>query len=225
MKKKLVVVMAHPDDAELLCFGTILKYLKRGYIVDIIIACNGENGISLNDKKQQDIIKLGSSIRLQESLNAFVGTSVKLKNLGYEDGNIQLNGKLISDIESNLHQLNPEILISHYVETSGLDHQDHRVVGQACMNASLRCKSLKLLLQAQPLSSNIDFSPNYFVNISDEFDRKIKALECHESQQGRAYLTKEYHLSRCRENANRVAYQDKKGILFESFFSKLVVDF
>jgi LmbE family N-acetylglucosaminyl deacetylase len=223
MNKQLVVIMAHPDDAEILCFGTILKYLKKGYTVDIITVCSGENGISLADRQHKDIRKLHSSIRHQESLRAFEGTSAILKNLEYEDGNIQLNGKLISDIELNLHQLNPQVLITHYVEPSGLDHQDHRIVGQACVNASLRCKSLKILLQAEPLCSRINFFPNYFINISNEFDRKIEALKCHESQKGRDYLTKEYHLLRGRQNANKVTYQSEKEMLFESFYS-LVID-
>jgi LmbE family N-acetylglucosaminyl deacetylase len=38
----IAAVCAHPDDIELLCAGTMIKYMQKGHIVTFIIATNGE---------------------------------------------------------------------------------------------------------------------------------------------------------------------------------------
>ena len=40
-KKKLCVIVAHPDDAEVLCYGTIQKYLRKGWFCRILIVTSG----------------------------------------------------------------------------------------------------------------------------------------------------------------------------------------
>lgn len=222
---KIIAVLAHPDDAELTCFGTLLKYVAQGHEVKVIIACTGERGISIPERKHSTQ-RLEQSLRYQESLRAFSATGIEVETLAYEDGSLAFNCDLISAIETKLRTSQPDILLTHFVCANGNDHQDHYVLGQTCVNAALRCKSLKKLLHAEPLQPvKCDFMPNYFVNITDYFERKIQALSEHTSQQGRAYLTREFHLTRSRNNALAAATEfHTQGLLFESFYCRQWVD-
>ena len=51
-KKKLCVIVAHPDDAEVLCYGTIQKYLRKGWFCRILIVTSGDKGANI-DRKQE----------------------------------------------------------------------------------------------------------------------------------------------------------------------------
>lgn len=218
-RKSVVTVMAHPDDAELTCFGTLLHYLDHGYQAHVLIVCTGEHGISVHDKEQGDIQRLGKQLRFQESEAAFAGSGVALQALGYEDSQFSLDTVLISAIEKRLHMIQPTILLTHFVNSTGADHQDHSIVGQACMNVAVRCPSIQLILQAQPLQDiRSQFKPNYFVDITKFFEQKMTALAAHQSQAGRAYLTREYHHVRGRVNAlGAGTLFFEQGKLFESF--------
>ncbi len=220
----LALIMAHPDDAELLCYGTIKKYLQENFNVYLLIVCNGKQGISVKDKDRLERDSIDTDIRARETLKAFEGLNVQIEFLGYNDSHIQMNNQLISDIERYLIKISPEILITHYVEGSGFDHQDHVVTGQCVLNASVRLSGLKKILMPEPLQSfKIAFNPNFFVNITDFFEDKINAINVHKSQAGRVYLTREFHLLRCQRNAlSAGADYYRNGMLFESFVSKII---
>jgi N-acetylglucosamine malate deacetylase 1 len=220
----LAIVMAHPDDAELLCFGTIRKYLQDGYKVYLFIVCSGEYGISVQDKQRLGKDSIDTQVRAQETLEAFQDLDVQVKFLGYKDSHIQMNNQLISDIEKHLAEVRPEILITHYVEASGFDHQDHTVTGQCTLNASVRLTGLRTILMSEAIQSfKMDFKPNFFVNITDYFEQKMVAINAHKSQAGRVYLMESFHLLRCQRNALAAGtdyYRD--GLLFEGFISKTI---
>lgn len=220
----LAVVMAHPDDAELLCFGTIKKYLQDGYKIYLFIVCNGEYGISVKDKQRLGKDSIDTRIRAQETINAFAGLDVQVEFLDYRDSHIKMENQLISDIEKRLAQIHPEILMTHYVETSGFDHQDHIVIGQCALNISLRLSALKMILMPEPINSfKIDFNPNFFVNITEYFEEKMAAINAHKSQAGRVYLMREFHLLKCQKNALAAGTDYyRKGLFFESFVSKII---
>ena len=51
----IACVTAHPDDVELLCAGTMIKYIQKGHKVTIIIVTNGEIGSC--DLSKEETIK------------------------------------------------------------------------------------------------------------------------------------------------------------------------
>ena len=55
INKKILVVVAHPDDEVLGCGGTILKYINEGYKIDLITLTDGVS--SRNLKKQKNTIE------------------------------------------------------------------------------------------------------------------------------------------------------------------------
>ena len=93
------IVAAHPDDAEILCFGTIARLLSDGCKVHLIIVCDGNRGISVDDQARLGIESLSPDLRSSEVADAFKGYDVALDFLGFRD-DVALCGPLISKIES-----------------------------------------------------------------------------------------------------------------------------
>lgn len=222
MKKKISVIMAHPDDAEIICSGTIFKYLARGFEVIINIVCSGNMGISVIDRDNQLVSGIDESIRANETKLAFSRYEhIKINFLGFRDGEINQDINLTSKIERVLLDDKPNIVITHFNDISGNDHQDHAVVSKTTTNALNRIKNVEKILYAEPiLSYKMDFQPNYFEDITIHFDEKIECLRFHNSQSGRFYLTKDFHLTRGRMNALKVhSSKFMKCDLYESFIS------
>ena len=85
MHVDILVIMAHPDDAELLCSGTILSSINGGMSVGIIDLTKGELGTRGNEK-----------IRLKEADDSAKVLGVKFRdNLDLRDGFFNVNEKSI----------------------------------------------------------------------------------------------------------------------------------
>lgn len=195
---RVVAVLAHPDDAELSCFGTLMKYAQAGCRVSVVIVCTGEHGVSVEDKGEAGVDRLSNSLRFQESVRAFEHTGIYVESLLYEDSSFQMDNAFVSNIERRLKELVPSVLITHFVDASGVDHQDHSLVGRACLNIAVRCPSIRRVLLTEPVQSErCGFVPNYYVAINEHFERKVQAVSAHASQVGRFYLTRDYHWQRC----------------------------
>jgi len=101
-KPVLMAVVAHPDDAELRCFGTLCRYRDSGYKCHVIIMCSGENGISLNDRVVMNETHMLKQERLQETIKAFEGSNINVEILDADDAYTQFSRDLIIKIEKNL---------------------------------------------------------------------------------------------------------------------------
>ena len=212
-----LVVMAHPDDAELGCFGTLLALRARGWSVSLLIVGSGEQGVSIEDR-ERGAAPLATSLRFEESQRAFEGTGVSLQSLLWPDGAIRCDRELIAQIEQRLRQLSPSLVITHFIDDSGVDHQDHGAVARATMNACARASSVRTLLMAQPQLSRTSYSPQVFIDVTPFHERKLQALSAHQSQAGRVYLSREYHEARAAMNAHRAGpWLLAQGRRFESF--------
>lgn len=221
----LLIVLAHPDDAEILCFGTIKKFIEQGSRVSLVIVCAGDTGLSIAEQESRGSKKIDNTLRYEETVAAFAGSGVEIQCLGFTDGELQLNTALISAIEKAMSMINPDALITHFIDYGGTEHQNHTTVGRAAINAAVRTRSLRLILHPEPLSKRALFTPNYFVDITRHFAAKVEALSKHKTQAGRPYLTSDYHYARCRYNASRLGLDAPSGgPLFESFYSYLYID-
>ena len=49
--KKILLILAHPDDEVFSCGGAIAKYSGLGYSIDLICATKGEKGIKGDSRK------------------------------------------------------------------------------------------------------------------------------------------------------------------------------
>lgn len=203
---KMMVIMAHPDDAELLCFGTICKYSKKGYAIKLLVITSGE--------------KAGkASIREQEVRLAFANfKNIVLEFGNFPDGDLQVNNYLISYIEKSISEFAPQIIITHYIDYFGYDHQDHVAVAKAVVNVTYR-QSIDVLLHAEPHCVKTDYNPNYFVDITEYREQKSNALLAHKSQSSKHYFNSNYQQVRAYKNSILWDRNVQIGsIVLETFF-------
>jgi LmbE family N-acetylglucosaminyl deacetylase len=222
--RKVLAIFAHPDDAEILCFGSLLHFQEAGAEVVVSIATSGRRGISLEDRESTGINDLGDAIRIEESRRAFAATGVALDPLGLPDGELRPERNLILAMESCLRRHEPDLLLTHFACEEGLDHQDHRAVSIAAMNAARRCRSIRMILQPEPLWSDPSFRPTHFIDITSHFERKLEALRAHKTQTGRFYLDEPFQRMRAQQSALRAgSWHFEKQRLFESAECALAV--
>lgn len=216
---RVAVVMAHPDDAEITCLGTLLRFKANGSEVKIFVVCDGRNGISIVDKLAQGVEELNPDIRADESTSALADSGIELEILNHNDGDLRLDRYFISAIERQLLEFAPTILITHYHHTDAADHQDHLVTSEALLNIVRRCPSIVLVMHPEPLvSAMIGWKPNFYVDVTPYFATKLKALRCHDSQKGRFYLCEKWHHMRARMNAiAALPARFDEDLHFESF--------
>ena len=128
MKLDILAIMAHPDDVELCCSGTLLRHISMGHAVGIVDLTQGELGTRGN-----------AELRMEEAENARILMGAKVRyNLGLPDGffdfSIENKRKIVEKIR--LHQ--PDIVITNAVSDRHPDHgRGSKLVSDACFLSGL----------------------------------------------------------------------------------------
>lgn len=211
--QKALVVFAHPDDSDFYVGGTIARLTAAGVNVHYLCASYGEKGDAQGFTPDQI-----ARIRLEEQLTAAEILGVSRENvefLGLPDGGIVCNRELIDAIVKVIRRIKPEIVIALDINTLdpawGVNHADHRAIGQATIDAVYPYARNKNELPHLPphevrtlLVLNYR-DPNCFVEISGAaWQAKKAALSAHKSQWGDAEHVIEKANQRSRESFTRI---------------------
>ena len=180
----IAAVCAHPDDVELLCAGTMIKYIQKGHKVTFIIATNGEIGSPTLAKKEI------ADIRHEEAIKGAKIIGAELIWLGYPDEFLFNNKETRLNFINVLRQAEPDVVFTHYADYYNCDHNAVSII----VNETSALLSIKnITTEYPPANSNpylyfIDtvfckgFEPEEFVDISDVIELKKEALLAHKSQ-------------------------------------------
>jgi LmbE family N-acetylglucosaminyl deacetylase len=232
LSKKAMVVVAHADDAEYSCSGTIAKLCSQKWDVAYVLCTNGSKGSSDNNMTSEEI----AAIRRKEQIEA--GQVLGLKDvafLDYEDSALEPSLSLRKDIARQIRKYRPDILITTYPARNlnsnyGLGHPDHIAAGEAAIAAVFPTARDHLtfpeLLEEgyQPHKVSEVWiigapDPDLWVDVSDHMETSIKALLKHSSQMSRAdEETKEMMYSGRRERA------EGKGMLYAETFKRVIIE-
>lgn len=185
MNKKVVVIAPHADDEVLGCGATIASHVRNGDIVFIIIATNAAIGAP----------ELFDKIRIQkvrkEALEAHKYLGVE-KTFFLDFPAPALNTfpeyKISLSISKIFNEIKPNIL---YLPHPGDMHQDHKAIYRASLVSARPLGDHKITnIYIYETLSETDwtpmnesaFIPNHFVNVTDVFDEKVKAMKFFKSQ-------------------------------------------
>ena len=174
--------MAHPDDAELCCSGTILSCIDNGLSVGMIDLTRGELGTRGSGK-----------VRIEEAKNAAKVLGVNFRyNLELRDGFISDDEESIFEVVKIIREFKPKVIITNSKTDRHPDHESAaRLVKKACFLSGLikistkkdnldqeswRPKSLLYSIQ------NNYIEPHFVVDVSKYIDVKINAVNCFKSQ-------------------------------------------
>lgn len=123
--KKMLLSFAHPDDESFAVAGTVAKYVKAGWSVDLVCATRGEAG-DAGPYENATKERLGE-IRQKELEKAatLLGIS-SVTFLGYMDGTLtnEPPGEIEDKIHQKMEELVPDVVIT-FDTTGGSNHPDH----------------------------------------------------------------------------------------------------
>lgn len=170
--RRIVAIGAHFDDIELGCGGSLLRFKKYEYDLDIIVVTN--SGYSHYS---------GSVIRsngeaFAEGKDACEAIGAKLWCLNRKTKNVKCDHVLVEDIECILDQISPDIIFSHWL---GDLHEDHYEVARASLLAARHYPSV-LLYRSNWYHSDKEFKGRFYIDISHEMEEKIEILKMHKSE-------------------------------------------
>jgi len=193
--ERVLVVMAHPDDAEFSCGATVSQWTSQGVSVAYVVLTGGDKG---NHDPAVTIPNLVER-RMQEqrAAAALLGVT-EVHFMGEEDGFLQPTRELRKRLVRIIRQFRPDIVIcqnpeTHFWGDSYINHPDHRNAGAATLEAIFPAAGNLMFFPdllaegLQPHSirelwlSMVD-GPNHEVDITDLLDVKIAALRQHVSQ-------------------------------------------
>jgi LmbE family N-acetylglucosaminyl deacetylase len=197
--QNILVVLAHPDDPEFFCGGTLARWARAGHhIVYQLLTC-GDKGFndSTPDTMTPDAL---CAIRHEEQIAAsrVIGAE-GVHFMDSADGYLVPDIDLRRDIVRAIRKFKPDILVTCDPQTLftafGINHPDHRAAGQAAMDAVYPAAGSpvffpELLIEGhlphmpREVWCSLTIQPNVVVDISDTWTTKLEALLCHKTQIG-----------------------------------------
>ena len=177
MDLDVLCMMAHRDDADIIAGGTILKLKDQGYTVGIVDFSRGEMG-SRGDADE----------RAREAACAAetLGADVRI-NLEFPDAHIENTVENRRRVVHAIREYRPHLVITHDLNNRNPDHtHTGHLVKEACFTAGLA----KYDTGQPPHRPNkiihgmeyFEFTPSFIIDITDQFERKMRAIACYRSQ-------------------------------------------
>ena len=192
--ERALAVMAHPDDVDFSVAGTVAQLTAAGAQVTYCLVTDGQAG---GFDPAIDRVTM-AAIRREEQTKAAAEVGVsELIFLGRMDGEVTCELTLRHDITRVIRQVRPQVVITHPPEIAVSSvygsHADHVATGQATWAAVYPDARNPFAFPELITSGYEPWSvdeiwlinhpdSNLTQDITDEFDRKIRALLCHASQ-------------------------------------------
>lgn len=183
MKLDILVIAAHPDDAELGCGGTIAKHTKAGLKVGILDLTRGELGTRGTALTREQEAKDASAI---------LGIQVR-ENLSLADGFFQNDKESQLAVVQKIRQYQPDIILANAIRDRHPDHgKGADLAADACFLAGLakvetkdaignlqkawRPKNVYHYIQSQYIQ------PDFIIDVTEVWDAKMAAVKAYKTQ-------------------------------------------
>lgn len=175
----LLAIAAHRDDVELTCAGTLVKTQRAGYRTGIVDLTAGETA-TLGDA--------GTRAREAEQAARVMGVAERV-NAGMPDAGIFNTQESRRTVVELIRQMRPRTVILPFPAGR---HPDHRIASELCRDACYLAGLARYdasgephrpdkVLYAQAYRED-PVKPTFVVDVSAEFDTKMKAIHCYSSQ-------------------------------------------
>ena len=189
-----MVIVAHPDDAEFLCGGTVAKLAQSGWTVHYMLTTSGDMGSKDPNMTREKLGKIRE--REQTAACKVLGVS-EVIYLRYPDGFVEDTAEMRGRIVRELRRLKPYTVITWNPFRQSFTHRDHRLTGQAAVDAVFPL-SRDPLAYPEHIEEGLEAhrvmelllageNPDHWIDIPEAaFKTKITALKKHTSQIGSA---------------------------------------
>ena len=182
--ERVLAVVAHPDDAELLCAGTLARAKAEGAAIAVCALCRGDKG-----QPNKPVANL-TAVRRKEAVAAARLLGAQLFFGEYGDGTLMDGVVQRRKLIEIFRGFKPTLVLAHAPEDY---HPDHRASSALAEAASWFCASRGHKTRSPAMSSPpalwfmdtvsmAGFLPGFLVDITDRARLKIQMLSCHKSQ-------------------------------------------
>ena len=186
----ILVVAAHPDDAEFGVAGTVARWIREDKQVVYVVCTSGEKGTS--DRKMKPELLAQMREKEQEAAARVLGVRevvfLRLPDQGLED-----TAEFRKMVVRVIRKYRPGTVVTSDPYRRYIWHRDHRITGQVTLDAVYPFARDHLAypdlldegLEPHKVGEMLFFGSddvNYRSDITSTFDLKIAALRCHESQ-------------------------------------------
>ena len=183
---KVLAVGCHPDDLEIACGGTLRKYVEQGAEVHMCHVANGNQGHVIIEPDELRIIRTKEA----EEAGKIIGAK-QVINLDVPDMEVNSHDFEIMDAMADVvRMVRPDVMITHNPQDYMTDHVETSLIatnGGFCSGLGHRPRKYDAYMSFIPTFfmdtlAGVDFQPTHYVDISNQIETKLRALEGHVSQ-------------------------------------------
>jgi len=194
----VLVVLAHPDDPEFFCGGTLALWAQQGSRISYCLLTRGDKG----DDNGSDPAGLAAIREGEQRAAAQVLGVNEVAFLNYPDGYLVPDLDLRREVVRAIRRVRPSVVVTcdptnFFPNDRYINHPDHRAAGQVTLDAVFPAAGSRMFfpeLLAEGLEPHkvsqvyvaMPQTPNTVIDVTESFERKVEALCQHASQIGDA---------------------------------------
>jgi LmbE family N-acetylglucosaminyl deacetylase len=193
--KRVLAVMAHPDDVDFWAAGTVALWVDAGITVTYLLVTSGDAGgfdqkesrAALADQRREEQVQAATTLGVSD---------VRFLD-GFWDGQVAVTEELVGAITRTIRQVRPDLVLTQSPSRTWhdirLSHPDHLAVGEATARAvypyarnpfafpDLAAEGLEAF-EVRELWLQGDPRPDHAVDVTTVWARRQAALAAHASQ-------------------------------------------
>jgi LmbE family N-acetylglucosaminyl deacetylase len=191
-----MAIVAHPDDIEFSCVGTLARWAKAGARISYVLCTSGDVGIDEAGMTRQR----ATEIREAEANEAArIAGATEVIFLREPDGMLQPTLELRRRLVREIRRFRPEVVVSGdptilWAGSDYIIHPDHRAAATAALDATFPAAGQPNLFEEIADEGFLAHKPrmvyvtvwggetDLYVNIEETIDLKITSLRAHKSQ-------------------------------------------
>ena len=191
-----MAIVAHPDDIEFSCAGTLTRWAKAGCRVCYVLCTSGDVGIADEDMTRQRAMEIREA---EQRAAAEIVGATEVVFLREPDGTLQPTLELRKKLVREIRRFRPEVVICGdptvvWAGDNYINHPDHRAAATAAVYAvfpaagqphvfeELGVEGLTAHKVRKVFCEDWVDKANTYVSIDETIDQKIAALRAHKSQ-------------------------------------------
>ena len=184
---RALAIVAHPDDAEFQCGGTLAKWASKGCIISYLVLTDGSKGTWDADRNTEALVEQRRAEQMEAARR--LGAKGKVVMLGHVDGELQPTLHVRDQVAYWIRSTRPDVVLAHDPWKRYRLHPDHRNAGWLALDGIVAARDphyfrhhgldvhrpeFALLFEAD--------DPDHVEDITGFVDAKVDALLAHASQ-------------------------------------------
>ena len=192
-----MAIVAHPDDIEFSCAGTLSRWARAGSRISLVLCTSGDVGINEPGMTKARAAEIRE---LEAKEGAMIIGATEIIFLGEPDGMLQPTLELRKRLVREIRRFKPEVVVCGdptivWAGNDYINHPDHRASATAALDATFPAAGQPNLYEDLELDGYKAHKPrkvyvtswgeaDLYVNIEETIENKIEALKAHKSQMG-----------------------------------------